>query len=120
MKFSKLAKLGMCAALMGLLYGTSASVVRAGFDTGWQAYQRGDFSAALEEWQPLAEAGDSLAIFNLGTMYDEGKGVVRDHDRAVEFCAAAAESGYARAQHNLANAFISGAGAERNLERAAH
>ena len=78
MKFIKLAKLGMCAALMGLLYGTSASVVRAGFDTGWQAYQRGDFSAALEEWQPLAEAGDSRAIFNLGTMYDEGKGVVRD------------------------------------------
>ena len=120
MRIRNLSKSGAFAALLCLLFAASAPDARADFNAGWETYQRGDFSAALDEWQPLAEAGDTRALFNLGTMYDEGKGVVLDQQRAVELWAAAAESGYARAQHNLANAFISGDGAERNMERAAH
>ena len=41
------------------------------FDAGLEAANRGDFAAALKEWRPLAEAGDALAQFNLGNMYQQ-------------------------------------------------
>lgn len=34
------------------------------FEKGLQAYQRGDFAAALKEWRPLAEQGDANVRFN--------------------------------------------------------
>ena len=37
------------------------------------AYQRGDFAAALQLFQPLAEHGDASAQCNLGVMYEQGK-----------------------------------------------
>ena len=36
------------------------------FQKGLAAYQAGDYAAALQEWTPLAEAGDADAQFNLG------------------------------------------------------
>ena len=53
------------------------------FDAGWQAYQRGDFLAAFNEWQPLAMQGDARAQFNIGVMYDEGKGLHQDRSKAI-------------------------------------
>ena len=53
----------------------AVSNASAGFEDGWQAYQRGDFLTAFNEWQPLAAQGDSRAQFNIGVMYDEGKGL---------------------------------------------
>lgn len=38
------------------------------FDAGKQAYQRGDYRAALIAWRPLAEHGDARAQFSLGVM----------------------------------------------------
>ena len=35
----------------------------ADFKAGLEAYQRGDFAAALKEWQPIAEAGDPGAQY---------------------------------------------------------
>lgn len=34
-----------------------AGPVRAGFDEGMAAYERGDYETALKEWQPLIERG---------------------------------------------------------------
>ena len=33
----------------------------ADFMEGWQAYQRGDFETALQQWTTLAERGDPVA-----------------------------------------------------------
>ena len=115
-----LRRAGMCAAVLSLALVLWAPGARADFDSGWQAYQKGEFSTALKEWTPLAEVGDARAMFNLGTMYDEGKGVERDLRRAADLWGAAADGGYMRAQHNLAHAFISGDGVERDLDRAVH
>ena len=38
----------------------------ADFQKGVDAYDRGDYAAALREWKPLAEQGHASAQFNLG------------------------------------------------------
>ena len=50
----------------------------ADLEDGRVAFNRSDFSAALSEWEPLAEAGDPYAQFYLGVMYGEGQGVRAD------------------------------------------
>jgi TPR repeat protein len=47
----------------------------ADFQKGRDAYKRGDYATALKEWTPLAEQGDAEAQFNLGSMYEKGRGV---------------------------------------------
>ena len=44
-------------------------------EEGLTAYVRGDYETALLCFRPLAEEGNSEAQFNLGNMYDKGKGV---------------------------------------------
>jgi TPR repeat protein len=52
------------------------------WDLGNEAYERGDYAAALMEWRPLAEAGDASAQNNLGLMYNKGEGVTQDSETA--------------------------------------
>ena len=39
------------------------------FNKGLAAAQAGDFATALKEWMPLAENGDNISQYNLGSMY---------------------------------------------------
>ena len=43
------------------------------------AYYKGDYATALRILRPLAEQGDASALNNLGTMYDNGHGVLQDY-----------------------------------------
>jgi TPR repeat protein len=95
----RLVLFGALACALSLMAGTAA---RAEFETGWQAYQRGDFAAAMAEWQPLAEQGHARAQYNLGVIYDEGRGVERSRAKAIEWWTKAADQNLAVAQHNLA------------------
>lgn len=99
--------------LMGAVAGSAAA---ADFRAGWEAYQRGDFKTALTEWQPLAENGHVSAQFNLGVMYDEGRGVDASRDEAIKWWTKAGEQGDIQAQHNLALLYI--AGGDGNYEKA--
>jgi TPR repeat protein len=51
------------------------SLAHADFQDGLDAYDRGDYTTALKEWRPLAEEGDALVQYNLGTLYEMGQGV---------------------------------------------
>ena len=42
------------------------ALARADFNAGTRAYEAGDFTAAMQEWRPLAEDGDVAAMRNLG------------------------------------------------------
>ena len=44
----------------------SAPVAAQDFQKGLAAYQAGDYATALQEWTPLAEAGNADAQYNLG------------------------------------------------------
>ena len=82
--------------LLTLLVGTPAS--SADFQKGLTAYKSGDYATALRELTPLAEQGNANAQFNLGVMYNSGKGVPQDHKTAVKWWRLAAKQGNAIAQ----------------------
>ena len=54
----------------------------AEFQKGFEAHLRGDYATAIREWGPLAAQGDSRAQFNIGNMFDFGKGVTEDNAQA--------------------------------------
>ena len=55
------------------------------FNKGVEAAQRGDYTTALREWQPLAEQGVAEAQYGLGVMYVRGLGVSQEHAEAVKW-----------------------------------
>jgi TPR repeat protein len=81
---------GAMAWALSLTAGTAAG---ADFEAGWKAYQQGDFAAAMAEWRPLAEEGHARAQFNMGILYDDGRGVERSRDMAIEWWTQAAAQG---------------------------
>ncbi|MCG8546173.1 MAG: hypothetical protein MJE12_18400, partial [Alphaproteobacteria bacterium] len=50
----------------------------AGFEAGRDAYIRGDFSLAYQEFLPPAKDGDSKSRIGLGLLHARGQGVPRD------------------------------------------
>ncbi len=67
--------------------------------TGIDAYQRGDFAAAVSAWRPMAIAGDADAQYNLGQAYRLGRGVPVDPQMAESWFKKAADQGHERARN---------------------
>jgi uncharacterized protein len=88
------------------------------FQKGLAAAQAGDYATALQEWTPLAEAGDAFAQRNLGLMYSKGQGVPQDYAEAVKWYRLAAEQGKASAQNNLGFMYDKGEGVPQNYVEA--
>ena len=82
------------AALLG------ASPALADVKTGVDAWTRGDFAAAIREWQPLADRGDADAQFNLAQAYKLGRGVRQDLVKSEELFGKAAAQGHIQASDN--------------------
>ena len=98
---------------LGVVISLYAAGVRAGsFDDGYQAYQRGEFAAARRIWRELAEAGEPRAQYNLGILYDEGRGVAVDREKARQWWRKAAAQDLPRALYNLATSYLFGVEAE--------
>lgn len=84
----------VAAALAALL---AAPPAPAGVKDGVDAWSRGDFSRAVEEWRKPAAAGDADAQFNLAQAYKLGKGVAADMARAEALYLKAAQQGHLQA-----------------------
>jgi TPR repeat protein len=80
------------------------------FNKGLDAYNSGDYAAALREWRPLADKGNAVAQTELGWMYKEGQGVLQDYAEAVRWYRLAAEQGDDRAQNYLGYMYDFGLG----------
>jgi tetratricopeptide (TPR) repeat protein len=80
------------------------------YEDGLRAYQAGHYDEALGTWLEVAERGDAVAQFSLGTLYDQGRGVEKDDAEATRWFRRAAEQGHPAAQHNLGNAYKHGRG----------
>jgi TPR repeat protein len=98
---------GAAVILVSLLAGP---LVAQDFSKGLEAAQRGDFVTALREWKPLAEQGYANAQYNLGVMYDTGRGAAQDYTKAVKWYHKAAAQGVAKAQYNLGFMYYKGRG----------
>ena len=87
---------GLLAAVPG------AADVKAGVE----AWGRGDYRRAVEEWRGPAIAGDPDAQFNLGQAYKLGRGVPVDAALAERWFRMAAVQGHAQAVANYALALF--------------
>ena len=98
----------LSALAVGLLL--AGTVSAQDWDKGSAAYDAGDYTAALQEFRPLAELGQAWAQAMLGVMYDNGEGVLQDYAEAAQWYRLSAEQGYAAAQNNLGGMYYSGDG----------
>jgi S1-C subfamily serine protease len=101
--------------LMSLLLAVQPLAAGAGdepqaptFQSGWVAYNDGEFSRAAKIWTELAGQGHISSQINLGYMYDYGIGVVSNYQRAAFWYRSAAEQGSAAGQYNLALLIMEG------------
>ena len=92
---------GMALLTLLLLARPSPATSVDAFQSGWAAYEHGDYSQAVDSWLPLARQGHASAQINLAVMYDHGTGVAEDIERALSWYQAAAHQGSAIAQYNL-------------------
>ena len=106
------------AAFLGTALLTGAAW--AGTAEGVRAYDKGQFTQALKELQPAAQAGDAEAQFHLGLMYDFGRAVPVDHVKAAALYRKAADQGHADAQYHLAVSYDDGEGVAQDKKQAVH
>lgn len=104
--------------LAALLLILSSSSWGADFAKGQEAYNSGDYPAALTEWRPLAEQGDADGQFGMGLLYANGFGVPLDDELALKWYRLAADQGHAEAQCNLAVMHANGWGVPQSDEEA--
>src|SRR5688572_29830959 len=92
---------------VALLLGTAWAQPRADdLSTSLAAAQKAvrlqDFAQAADHYRRAAEAGNSEAQYQLGTLYLLGRGVAKNEDRAREFFQQAAGQNHPAAQFGLA------------------
>jgi hypothetical protein len=90
----------------------------ADFKTGQDAYNSGDYQAAIAEWQPLAEAGHADGQFGMGLLYANGFGVPLDDEQALKWYLLAAAQSHAEAQCNSAVMSANGWGVPQSDDEA--
>ena len=69
--------------------------------SGIQAWEKGDYKAAVEIWRPLADRGDPGALFNLAQAYRFGRGVSANLATAKGLFERAARGGHVESQTTL-------------------
>lgn len=83
--------------LAGWALFTLAAPAAADVKTGEEAWNRGDYAAAVQQWQGPSDQGDPDAQFHLAQAYRLGRGVPRDLVRAEALFAQAAAKGHLEA-----------------------
>ncbi len=90
--------LALCAGAALLCAG--ALPAYADVKDGVDAWARGDYDAAVAQWQGPAAKGDPDAMFNMGQAYKLGRGVPKDTAKAEDYYRRAAQKGHIRAADN--------------------
>lgn len=89
-----------------------------GYQTGRDAFDRGDYPTAVREFKALAEQNDPRGQYALAVMHDLGEGVPQSIEKAMEYYKASAEQGYADAQNNLGVIYDQGEGVAADYKEA--
>ena len=55
------------------------------YEDGVAAYDRSEYSTALQLWLPLAQQGHPAAQFNIGILYEKGLGIASDLGEAARW-----------------------------------
>ena len=67
----------------------------------------------------LSVPGETTCHYDLGSLYEHGRGVPQDYAEAAKWYRLSAEGGYALAQHALARLYAAGEGVEQDFAEAA-
>ncbi len=102
-----------------ILMALTAPATAGPFEAALDAYKRGNGEMALTLWRTLADAGDTAALFNVGVLYEHGRGVPQDLAEAARWYGRAADLGDVYAQTKLGALYAEGKGVDRDLEQAA-
>jgi len=106
--------LGFAAAMF-----LGSPVFAAALEDGRDAYQKGDYAAALKLLRPLANAGNPEAQVFIGMSYEFGDGVAKNTAEAVKWYRQAAQKGSLDAAYNLGTMYEDGNGVAKNIPEAA-
>ncbi|HKX96174.1 MAG TPA: tetratricopeptide repeat protein [Methylibium sp.] len=77
---------------------------------GYAEFKMANYAAAREVWETLAEVGNGDALFNLGTLAEDGLGEPRDMKKAEALYVGAAQAGNFKAQYRLGMLYSSNGG----------
>ena len=88
----------------------SGSVFADDLKDGLDAIDKEDYKTAHQIFLKLAKKGHVEAQYNLGVMYEHGRGVPKNHKEAVKWYRLSAEQGDASAQFNLGILYAKGEG----------
>jgi TPR repeat protein len=97
-----------------LLASIAAGAAAADRESATAAYDRGDYRAAFEEYQALANSGDSQGMLWLGYLYQEGQGTARDYGESMRYFQMAADMGEAVAFYYVGNIHYFGYGVAKD------
>jgi tetratricopeptide (TPR) repeat protein len=98
---------------------SSSCTARDEFSKGENAYLEGDYISAMQLLAPLAESGHGGAMFYVGQMYEQGRGVEVNYPEALKWYRRAAAKGVDAAQNNLGLMYREGLGVRRDYRQAA-
>jgi uncharacterized protein len=89
------------------------------YSDGMKAFQAGQYAKSRDIWEALATAGNPLAQYSLGKLYESGAGEVeRDYSRAAQWYQRSSDQGVLAAQNNLGLMYSQGRGVPRDTARA--
>jgi TPR repeat protein len=103
----------LCLTITVLL-GSEGASFSADYQKGLAAARSGNYATALREFRALAEQGHASAQYNLGLMYDNGRGVTQDYKESAKWYRKSVEQGHAEAQYNLGVLYGNGNGVRQD------
>ena len=83
-----------------------------------EAFDKCDYTKALELAKPLAEKGDAEAQLILGFQYRWGKGVTQNYTEALKWLSKSANQGNSLAQFQVGAMYYNGWGVQQNYKEA--
>jgi len=90
----------------------------AEYSKGAASFSKGDYITALNLWLPLAQNGDPAAQYSIGLLYDQGSGVKKNTERAIDYLQSAADQGLPAAQYYLAIKYYNAFDVKKNAYKA--
>ena len=88
------------------------------FSKALQSARNNDYVTATQYYRQAAEYGHPGAQNNLGNLYQSGRGVEKDLQKAVSLFSESAKQGNVYGMRNLASCYLNGIGTESNFDLA--
>ncbi len=100
------------------LFYAPLSAAEENYNQGALYFSQGDYATAISIWVPLAQQGNPAAQYSIGLLYDQGKGVNKDPQLALDYFKSAAEQNLPAAQYYLGMKYFAGLGVKKDLFKA--